>query len=71
LQVLGHPRVSDGVVMVAGDVESRKWLGIYSCDGLVTALVALNQPRALMLAKSLVDAPTTLDDALRSAPWRE
>jgi 3-phenylpropionate/trans-cinnamate dioxygenase ferredoxin reductase subunit len=71
LQVLGHPRVSDGVVMVAGDVESRKWLGIYSCDGLVTALVSLNQPRALMLAKSLIEVPTTLDDALRSAPWRE
>ena len=48
IQMLGHPRPEDDVVKVKWTPEGQ-WLGLYSRDGIVTGLIALNQPRALML----------------------
>ncbi|MHB8517656.1 MAG: NAD(P)/FAD-dependent oxidoreductase [Acidimicrobiales bacterium] len=69
LQMLGHPRPSDDVVMVEGSRESGKWLALYSRDGYVTGVVSLSQPRGLALSKKLLEAPSTLKGALESAPW--
>ncbi len=69
LQMLGHPRPDDAVVRVSGSPEEGKWLALYSREGVVSGLVALSQPRALMMSKHFLDAPTTLRDAVALAPW--
>ena len=68
IQMLGHPRPSDDVVRVK-DTGENQWLALYVRDGIVTGLIALGQPRALMLSKPLLAHPTALEDALASAPW--
>jgi NADPH-dependent 2,4-dienoyl-CoA reductase/sulfur reductase-like enzyme len=68
IQMLGHPRPEDDVVKVKWTPEGQ-WLGLYSRDGIVTGLIALNQPRALMLSKPLLEHSTTVSEALRQAPW--
>ena len=69
IQLLGRPRPDDEVVRVVGSPTAGRWLALYARAGVVTGAVALSQPRALMLAKSLVDAGARLDDALADAPW--
>lgn len=69
IQVLGHPHPSDAVAMVHGDVASGKWLALYHRAGVVSGVVTLRQPRALMLSKPLLESPTSLADALERAPW--
>jgi hypothetical protein len=36
---------------------------------VVTGVVALNNPRGLMLSKVLLEAPTSLEGALALSPW--
>ncbi len=69
IQMLGHPDPSDDVTLVAGSPEDARWLALYTRDDNVTGIVALNQPRGLMLAKVVVDHATTLGEALKNAPW--
>lgn len=69
IQMLGHPHPGDDVIRVGGSVEERKWVAIYSSNGIVNGVVALGQPRALMLSKGLLEEPTSLEEALRRAPW--
>ncbi len=69
IQMLGHPRADDEVVMVAGSIDEEKWLALYSREGVVTGVVALSQPRALMLSKRLLDETTALEVALAEEPW--
>ena len=69
IQLLGHPHPSDDVALVSGTPEEGKWLALFSRDGVVTGIIALSQPRALMLSRELLTAPTTLDDALGLKPW--
>lgn len=69
IQLLGHPSPDDDVVRVSGDDESERWLALYSRDGVVTGVVTLSQPRALMLAKPLLESPTSIGEALALAPW--
>ena len=68
IQMLGHPRPDDDVVRVK-DTGEGQWLGVYSREGIVTGLIALNQPRALRLSKVLLERPTTLRAAVAGAPW--
>jgi NADPH-dependent 2,4-dienoyl-CoA reductase/sulfur reductase-like enzyme len=69
IQMLGHPRPDDQVTRVSGDPNDAKWLALYSRDGVVTGVVALSHPRALMLSKELLERSTALDEAMRRAPW--
>ena len=69
IQMLGHARPDDDVVRVNGSPEEGKWLALYSRGGVVTGIVTLSQPRALMLSKHLLDSPSTLEGALSDAPW--
>jgi len=69
IQLLGHPHPSDDVMLVSGTPEEGKWLALYARAGLVTGVVALSQPRALMLSKGLLETRTTLEDALGLEPW--
>ncbi len=68
IQMLGHPRPDDDVTRVR-EAGPQQWLGLYSRDGVVTGVVGLSQPRALMLSKPLLEGATSLQDALRASPW--
>jgi NADPH-dependent 2,4-dienoyl-CoA reductase/sulfur reductase-like enzyme len=70
IQMLGHPHHGDDATRVLHDEQTGRFTALYSRDGLVTGVVTLAQPRALMLSKVLLDEPTMLDDALARAPWR-
>jgi NADPH-dependent 2,4-dienoyl-CoA reductase/sulfur reductase-like enzyme len=69
IQMLGHAHPDDDVVRVNDGPEEGKWLALYSRGGVVTGIVTLSQPRALMLSKHLLDSPSTLEGALSDAPW--
>jgi len=68
IQMLGHPRADDEVTKVK-ETPDGHWLGLYHRAGRVTGLVALSQPRALMLSRGLLEHTTSLTDALARAPW--
>jgi NADPH-dependent 2,4-dienoyl-CoA reductase/sulfur reductase-like enzyme len=69
IQMLGHARPSDHVLRVSGSDEEKKWLALYSRDGVVSGIVTLNNPRALVLSRWLLEEPTTMEQALARAPW--
>lgn len=69
IQLLGHPRADDDVVRVSTSDDEKKWLALYSRAGVVTGVVTLNNPRALMLSKGLLEAPTSIDQAVSKSPW--
>jgi NADPH-dependent 2,4-dienoyl-CoA reductase/sulfur reductase-like enzyme len=69
IQLLGHPRADDDVMRVSTSDDEKKWLALYSRAGVVTGVVTLNNPRWLMLSKLLLEAPTTIDQAVLMAPW--
>jgi hypothetical protein len=69
IQMLGHPHPDDEVVLVSGSEEDLKWLALYVRASVVTAVLALSQPRGLALARVLLDDVTTIDAALALAPW--
>lgn len=53
IQMLGHPDPSDDVEMVSGSVDDGKWLAQYRREGRITGVIALNNPRELMLSREL------------------
>jgi hypothetical protein len=57
------------VTRVSGTIEEGRWLALYSRERTITGVLALNQPRALMLSKVLLEEPIALDEALERAPW--
>jgi 3-phenylpropionate/trans-cinnamate dioxygenase ferredoxin reductase component len=69
IQMLGHPRPDDEVVMVSGRADEMKWLSLYVRDNVVTGILALSNPRGLATAKVVLDTLTTIDDARALAPW--
>jgi NADPH-dependent 2,4-dienoyl-CoA reductase/sulfur reductase-like enzyme len=69
IQVLGHPLASDDVQIVSGDVDNGAWLALYQRNGVVSGVVTLSQPRALMKSRPLLEVPTTLVEALDQSPW--
>ena len=69
IQMLGHPRPSDDVTLVNGSLDDAKWTALFSRDGVVNGVIALSQPRALMLSRPLLEHVTTLKSALELAPW--
>jgi NADPH-dependent 2,4-dienoyl-CoA reductase/sulfur reductase-like enzyme len=69
VQVLGRPRPSATVHVVRGSFAESRLVALYEEAGLVSAIVGLDQPRALMLSRPLLATPTTLDEARRLAPW--
>jgi hypothetical protein len=44
-------------------------VALYSRDDIVTGVIALNRPRALMLSRHLLERKTNLSDALAEVPW--
>jgi NADPH-dependent 2,4-dienoyl-CoA reductase/sulfur reductase-like enzyme len=69
IQTLGHARPTDSVHRVSGSPEEGTWVALYSRDDIITGVIALNRPRALMLSRHLLERKTMLSDALAEAPW--
>jgi NAD(P)H-nitrite reductase large subunit len=69
IQMLGHPRPDDEIVMVSGSADEMKWLSLYVRANVVTGILALSNPRGLATAKVLLDTLTTIDDARALSPW--
>ncbi len=69
IQLLGHPHADDEVDVVLGQPTEDRWLALYHRGGRVSGAVARRYPRALMLARSLVESGAPLEEALHDAPW--
>jgi NADPH-dependent 2,4-dienoyl-CoA reductase/sulfur reductase-like enzyme len=69
IQMLGHARPDDDVVLVSGTPEQGQWLALFARAGVVTGILALSHPRALALSRHLLESPSTLKGALDDAPW--
>ena len=69
VQVLGRPHPEARVHVVRGGLDEDRFVGLYERGGLVSAVVGLNQPRALMLSRPLLVEETSMEEAFRLAPW--
>jgi NADPH-dependent 2,4-dienoyl-CoA reductase/sulfur reductase-like enzyme len=65
IQFLGR---GDGDVrVVVGDVDERKFVAVYSRDGIVRGALGLDSPRALMGFRRLIAARASMDDVVAHA----
>ena len=56
IQMLGHPHRDDAVELASGSLEERKWVAHYRRGGDLTGVIALNNPRELILSRNLFSA---------------
>ena len=66
VQVLGHPRRSDELVLVEGDPQGDdpRFVALYGREGMLSGAVGLSRPRAVMLTRPLLVKPTPLSEAV-------
>ena len=63
IQVLGHPRPDDEVVVVDGSVESGRFVALYGRQGRLAAALGFGRPRQLMGYRSLLEDHATFGEA--------
>ncbi|MGH9019098.1 MAG: NAD(P)/FAD-dependent oxidoreductase [Acidimicrobiales bacterium] len=63
IQLIGHPRPGDEVVVVDVSVEERRFVALYGRAGRLTAAVGFSRPRQLMGFRPLVEARVSLTEA--------
>lgn len=63
IQVLGLPQPDDGVAVVEGSVEERRFLALYEREGRLSAAVAFGRPRALMRFRPLLERGAAFSEA--------
>jgi NADPH-dependent 2,4-dienoyl-CoA reductase/sulfur reductase-like enzyme len=68
IQVLGHPRPDDEVVVVDGSVPERRFVAIYGRAGRLTGALGFSRPRQLMRYRQLLEYGATFDEALAQQP---
>jgi 3-phenylpropionate/trans-cinnamate dioxygenase ferredoxin reductase subunit len=68
IQVIGHPRPDDEMVVVDGAIEERKFVALYGRDGILTGAVGFSRPRQLMGFRPLVEQRVTLAEAQAPRP---
>ncbi len=64
IQLAGRTTGFDSFELVDGDVESRKFAGIYGRDGVIVAVLGFNRPRHVMRYRGLIESKTSWADAL-------
>jgi len=64
IQMLGHPRPQDDVVVVEGSIAERRFVALYGRDGLLTGALAFSRPRQLMGYRQLLENRASFDEAL-------
>ena len=62
LQVLGSPRADHDLHLVSDD--GTKFLGYYSCDGILTAVVGMGKAGAVMKTRPKLQTPTPVSELL-------
>ncbi|HXQ44441.1 MAG TPA: FAD-dependent oxidoreductase [Acidimicrobiales bacterium] len=68
IQVIGHPRPDDEIVVVEGSLEERRFVALYGRGGRLTAALGFSRPRQLMGFRPLVEAGVSLDEARGQQP---
>ncbi len=68
IQVIGHPRPDDEVVVVDGSLERASLRRALRAPGRLTAAVGFSRPRQLMGYRPLVEAQVSLDEARGQLP---
>jgi len=68
IQVIGHPRPDDDVVVVDGAVQDRRFVALYGRAGRLTAALGFSRPRQLMGYRPLLEAGASFDEALARSP---
>lgn len=64
IQMLGLPAPDDELVVVDGDLESRRFVALYGRDGRLTAALGLSRPRQLMGFRALLARQADLHEAV-------
>lgn len=62
VQALGHVTGDDQVVTLSGDLDSHAWVVGYLRDGGLVGVVGIDQPRAVMGHRRLIEQATPLDE---------
>ena len=68
IQMIGHPRPDDEIVVVDGTLEERRFVALYGRAGRLTAAIGFSRPRQLMGFRPLVEAQASLDEARAQPP---
>jgi NADPH-dependent 2,4-dienoyl-CoA reductase/sulfur reductase-like enzyme len=63
IQFLGRAGSDDDVTVELGSVDERSFVALYHRDGLVRGVLGMNQPRAVMSLRKLLEARGSLADA--------
>jgi NADPH-dependent 2,4-dienoyl-CoA reductase/sulfur reductase-like enzyme len=54
IQYLGRSGPEDQIAITEGSVEEGKWLAVYQRDGVITAALGINNPKAVMPYRNLI-----------------
>jgi NADPH-dependent 2,4-dienoyl-CoA reductase/sulfur reductase-like enzyme len=54
IQYLGRSGPDDQVNITEGSVDEGKWLAVYQRNGIITAALGVNNPKAVMPYRSLI-----------------
>jgi len=68
IQVIGHPRPADDVVVVDGSLPEGRFVALYGRDGRLSAALGFGRPRQLMGYRPLLEARASFDEALAHRP---
>ncbi len=68
IQMIGHPRPDDEIIVVDGSLEERRFVALYGRRGKLTAALAFSRPRQLMGYRPLLEARASLDEARAQLP---
>jgi NADPH-dependent 2,4-dienoyl-CoA reductase/sulfur reductase-like enzyme len=63
IQFLGRASADDEVEIVGGSIEERSFVALYYRHGRMRGVLGMNQPRAVMGYRKLLEAGTSIDDA--------
>ena len=63
IQVIGVPSADDDLVVVDGDLASRRFVAVYGRHGAITGAVGFGRPRQLMTLRPLVERRATMSEA--------
>jgi 3-phenylpropionate/trans-cinnamate dioxygenase ferredoxin reductase component len=67
VQLAGRAGARDTVEVVSGTVEERRFVALYGRGGRVVGVLGMNRPAQVMRWRSLLEQPTSWDDALTAA----
>jgi NADPH-dependent 2,4-dienoyl-CoA reductase/sulfur reductase-like enzyme len=67
IQFLGRASADDSVEVVTGSIADRSFVALYHRDGRFRGVLGMNQPKAVMGYRKLLEAAAGIDEALERA----